>query len=133
MFIELPTFYKFRILSTCKNKLDYLSCALDRLQSKKTDTSIGPPVHYAEMLKAWGVVPDLQNNYDIVDYAAQYGDIIQSDKYAYNIFDDGNLRFDDENRTVENVKAVKAVSNNVSLKRLLDMNQPRLHSPVQLR
>ncbi len=27
MFIELPTFYKFRILSTCKNKLEYLACA----------------------------------------------------------------------------------------------------------
>jgi hypothetical protein len=29
MFIELLTFYKFQILSTCKNKLDYISCILD--------------------------------------------------------------------------------------------------------
>ncbi len=29
MFIELTSFYKFRILSTCKNKQDYLSCALE--------------------------------------------------------------------------------------------------------
>jgi hypothetical protein len=27
MFIELTSFYKFRILTTCKNKLEYLACA----------------------------------------------------------------------------------------------------------
>ncbi len=29
MFIELTSFYKFQILSTCKNKQDYLACALE--------------------------------------------------------------------------------------------------------